>query len=214
MTSWECSAPLPTLLAITVLLATTILKVIKLKFQGLSLPVPWNINKTSVSIHMQFLTMKFLVSIQPIFCFSNPLHLISVSLWMRWSCSCITVFVQLCLRTCKYISAPPGPVISLIWGLGLLLQDTGAWWTVNVESFWAYVPLVWKSENGRLLQQLEELGEDCFVQGQSKGVEWECNHHVQTQAWHGHVEIKNTSKSQSMRELWVHMLEVLTIPWV
>ena len=76
-------------------------------FRAWASPVQWNISKTSVLIQMQFLTTKlFLVSIQPIFCFSNPLHLISVSLWMRWSCSCITVFVQLCLLTCKYISAP------------------------------------------------------------------------------------------------------------
>jgi len=76
-------------------------------FKAWASPVQWNISKTSVLVQMQFLTMKlFLVSIQLIFCFSNPLCLISVSLWMRWSCSCITVFVNLYLLTCKYISAP------------------------------------------------------------------------------------------------------------
>jgi len=79
-------------------------------FRAWASPVQWNISKTSVLVQIQFLTtISFLVSIQPIFHFSNPFHLISVSLWMRWSCSCITVFVQLCLltQTCKYISAPP-----------------------------------------------------------------------------------------------------------
>jgi hypothetical protein len=62
-----------------------------MNFRAWASPVQWNISKTSVLVQIQFLTMKsFLVSIQPIFRFSNPLHLISVS----------------CLLTCKYISAP------------------------------------------------------------------------------------------------------------
>jgi len=77
---------------------------------------------------MQFLTI---VSIQPIFCFSNPLHLISVSLWMRCSCSLCYSVCTIVLTDMQMYICLPGPVISLIWGLGLPLQDTGGQWMWN-----------------------------------------------------------------------------------
>jgi len=72
------------------------------------------------------------------------------------------VFVQLCLLTCKYISLYQPPQTCNITDMRAWAAATGHWWTVNVESSWAYVPLVCKSENGRHLRQLEESGEGCF----------------------------------------------------
>jgi len=124
----ECSALLPTLLAVTVLFSTAILKVTTLNSQGLSILIQWKISKTSFLGQLQSLTMElFLVSIQPIICLSNPLDLILVSLWMRWSCSCIMRFNVVVLTDMqKHISLPA------IQGLVQpLLCNTGGQWIHN-----------------------------------------------------------------------------------
>ena len=107
---------------------------------------------------------------------------------------------------------PTGPVISLIWGLGPPLQDTGGQWMQNHPG--PMYPWFANQRTEDICDNLKSQVVSKVIWRANKGVEWECNHHVPTWAWHGHVEIKNMSKSQSMRESWVHVLEVLIFPWV
>jgi len=132
-TSRECSALLPTLLAVTVLFATAILKVTTLNSQGSSIPIQWKISKISFLVQLQSLTMKlFLVSIWPIICLSNPFDLILVSLWMRWSCSCIMWFGAVVLADMQRHAYQP-PCNMRAWSAAEvpLLCDTGGQWIRN-----------------------------------------------------------------------------------
>jgi len=163
MTLRECSTLLPTLLAVTVLFATAILKVTTLNSQGSSIPIQWKISKTSFLVQLQSLTMKlFLVSIQPIIGLSNPLDLISVSLWMRWSCSCIMRFSAVVLADMqRHISLPA------IRGLHQLLRHCCC--VTLVDSEFVIIPglpLVWKSENGTMEDKVRRAS----FEGWSKGV--------------------------------------------